>query len=131
MLINCLAVGAGGFLGSAGRYLLSTAFASQNAPFPWITLLINFFGSFLIAAITELSENWLPLSPRLLLFLRMGICGGFTTFSTFSFETVRLFEDGKVLSGCGYAFLSVLLCLTGIVLGKLVIRFLRGLFHLV
>lgn len=129
MLINCLAVGAGGFLGSVGRYLLSAAFSPQNVSFPWITLLINFLGSFLIAAVSELPDNWLPLSPRLLLFLRMGICGGFTTFSTFSFETVRLFEDGKVLSGCGYAFLSVLLCLTGIVLGKLVIRFLRGLFH--
>lgn len=127
MLINCLAVGTGGFLGSVGRYLLSAAFSPQNVSFPWITLLINFFGSFLIAAVSELSDNWLPLPPRALLFLKMGVCGGFTTFSTFSFETVRLFEDGKVLSGCGYAFLSVLLCLTGIVLGKLVIRFLRAL----
>ena len=70
MLINCLAVGAGGFLGSVGRYLLSAAFPPQNVSFPWITLLINFLGSFLIAAVSELSDNWLPLSPRLLLFLR-------------------------------------------------------------
>ncbi len=130
MLINCLAVGAGGFLGSVGRYLLSAAFPAQNALFPWITLLINFFGSFLIAVISEFSDSWLPFPPRVLLFLKMGICGGFTTFSTFSFEVVRLFEEGKILSGWGYALLSVLLCLTGIVLGKLLVRFLYGLFHL-
>ncbi len=117
-------------MGSVGRYLLNSPFSVQNAPFLWITLLINFFGSFLIAVISEFSDNWLPFPPRVLLFLKMGICGGFTTFSTFSFEVVRLFGDGKISSGCGYALLSVLLCLTGIVLGKLLVRFLYSLFHL-
>lgn len=130
MLLNCLVVGAGGFLGSVGRYLLTAVFASQNSSFPWITMLINFVGSFLIGVFTELANGLLPLSGRTLLFLKTGLCGGFTTFSAFSLETVHLFEEGKYLPGIGYAAGSVLVCLFGVLAGKLCVRLLRGGFRL-
>jgi CrcB protein len=66
--------------------------------FPLGTLGVNFIGAFLNGAVTEIAVGSVPLHPNLLLFLTVGLCGGFTTFSTFSLETVQLFEkrtDGR------------------------------------
>lgn len=117
-----LFIGLGGGLGAVARYALSQAFASASSSFPIATLAINFIGALAIGLITELSQRLIPLPPNLLLFLTTGICGGFTTFSTFSLETINLFEKGRVAAGLGYAAASVVLCAAGVLAGKGLIR---------
>ena len=120
-MLACLYVGIGGFVGSISRHLLNVLFASSAMAFPWGTFFINFVGSFLIGAITVFSAKIMPIEPKLLLMLTVGLCGGFTTFSTFSLEIMRLLEDGKFLLGAGYAVCSVLLCLLAVYLGRLTV----------
>lgn len=121
-MIKCLVVGMGGFIGAICRYLCGLALASLSGAFPLATLLINLVGSLLIGGITEFSLKIIPLNPNLLAFLTVGICGGFTTFSTFSLETFNLFEKGKLAFGVVYVLTSVLLCLVGIFVGKAIVR---------
>lgn len=116
-MLNCLSVGLGGFAGSILRYILGISLF-QNSSFPCATLLINFVGAFSMGILTQLfaGTQWFP--PRIKLLLTTGFLGGFTTFSTFSLETVTLFEIGKTATAFLYAGLSVLLCLAGVFLGK-------------
>lgn len=86
-MLNCLAVGAGGFVGAVLRYLVSMIPLDKTGAFPVNTLLINILGAFAIGAITALGAKTAGLDPRLTLLLKTGICGGFTTFSTFALET--------------------------------------------
>ncbi|MDP4109661.1 MAG: fluoride efflux transporter CrcB [Bacillota bacterium] len=118
-------VGLGGFIGSVSRYLIGSGMSAAAVNFPLPTLLINFTGAVLIGAVTEYSAK-IPINANLLRFLTVGICGGFTTFSTFSLETVNLFEKGKPLLGFSYAALSFFLCFLGIVIGKSISRFVAG-----
>jgi len=119
-MLNVLAVGCGGFIGAISRYLLST-FINRINPvnFPVSTLIINVIGSFLIGMVTQLFSNLYPNNKRLLLFLTTGILGGFTTFSTFSLETVNLYQNGNTLFAVLNVVLSIAFCLSGTVLGKL------------
>lgn len=119
-MLNALAVGCGGFIGAITRYLLSI-FISRINPmnFPVSTLIINLIGSFLIGILTQLLSNMYPANKRLLLFLTTGILGGFTTFSTFSLETVNLYQNGNTLFAVLNIVLSIAMCLSGTVLGKL------------
>lgn len=119
-MLNALAVGWGGFIGAISRYLLSI-FINRINPvnFPVSTLIINLIGSFLIGILTQLLSNMYPANKRLLLFLTTGILGGFTTFSTFSLETVNLYQNGNTLFAVLNVVLSIALCLSGTVLGKL------------
>ncbi len=119
-MLNALAVGCGGFIGAISRYLLSI-FINRINPmnFPVSTLIINLIGSFLIGILTQLLSNMYPANKRLLLFLTTGILGGFTTFSTFSLETVNLYQNGNTLFAVLNVALSIVLCLSGTVLGKL------------
>lgn len=121
-MLKCFYVGLGGCVGSVCRYLVGLALAPISILFPVSTLLINLSGSFLIGVISELSLQTTLLHPDLTLFLTTGICGGFTTFSTFSLETSRLLEDGRTIAGIVYAAASVLLCLIGVTLGRELIR---------
>lgn len=109
MLLNCLFVGCGGFIGSVLRYLCNSI---KVAPFefPLITLGINVVGSFFILFFTGLLAKSVPVDSSLMLFLRVGLCGGFTTFSTFSAETLGLFESGNVVAALLYGILSLVLC---------------------
>ena len=118
MLINCLLVGCGGFVGSVGRYLAGQIPAFHSARlhgFPLATLLVNLLGAFLIGALAAAIP---PTEGKKLLFLKVGICGGFTTFSTFSLETLELLEHGRIAMGIVYAAASFLLCLAGVWIGK-------------
>lgn len=119
-MLNALAVGCGGFIGAISRYLLSI-FINRINPvnFPVSTLIINLIGSFLIGILTQLLSNMYPANKKLLLFLTTGILGGFTTFSTFSLETVNLYQNGNTLFAVLNVVLSIALCLSGTVLGKL------------
>lgn len=121
-MLECLAVGAGGFIGAVCRYLMGLI--PYEGDFPLITLIINFVGGIVIGAIAGFSQNVFPLPDKLSLFLKTGICGGFTTFSTFSLETYNLIFGGKKLMGLAYAGLSIVLCVAGVWMGISAVRFL-------
>ena len=118
MFSNFLAVGAGGAIGAMGRSAVGLIPALQRGAFPLHTLLINLGGAILIGMAAASAQRWTDLSPTLLLFWRVGICGGFTTFSTFSLESLTLLEHGRTGLFALYALLSVALCLVGVWLGK-------------
>ena len=103
---NLLLIGCGGFLGSVCRAVLSGAVAKFCPNFPLATLCVNALGSFLIGILLSLN-----LSENLRLFLAVGTLGGFTTFSTFSYETIRLFNSGQNLATFLNVFFSVFVCL--------------------
>lgn len=111
-----LAVGFGGFLGACARYLISLLPFSGH--FPVTTLLTNFLGAIIIGMITGIVLAGSISSPYLILFLKTGICGGFTTFSTFSLESLTLLEQGKLKTAILYMLSSLLLCLLGVWAGK-------------
>lgn len=99
-------IGVAGFLGAILRYLIGFVFFSDSF-FPITTLCINLSGSFLLARIMYSSWRKIPLSAELKTAIGTGFIGSFTTFSTFSVETVNLFQNGKVLFGFLYIFLSL------------------------
>lgn len=116
MLIRCIAVGAGGFIGSIIRYLLSKAELQKSGNYPLNTLLVNVLGAVMIGVIiAEAQQN--GMSENKLLFLKFGLCGGLTTFSTFSVEMYGYIETGNVVIAIGYAVVSVALCLIGVMIG--------------
>jgi len=109
-----LYVGAGGALGSVGRYALTYLIQSRSpSPFPSATLLINVTGSLLLGFIMRYAADTSAISVEARLLLTTGFCGGYTTFSTFSYETVRLIEDGDYRRAAAYAALSLVLSVAG------------------
>ncbi|MBD9113659.1 MAG: fluoride efflux transporter CrcB [Ruminococcaceae bacterium] len=112
-MTNVIFVGLGGFVGAILRYLLGLIPVRQT-PFPIITLCINVLGAFVIGLLAALCEKNKINSQPLLLFLKVGLCGGFTTFSTFSLETYDLLSSGRTAPAILYALLSVGLCLLAI-----------------
>lgn len=105
-----LFIGSGSFLGGIARYLLSRGIQnSVITSFPLGTFWVNIIGCFLIGLIYGLSDRGTPISNELRLFLAVGFCGGFTTFSTFSNENLALLRDGSILYFSLYAGLSVFL----------------------
>ena len=84
-MINCLFVGLGGFIGAVCRYLIGLLPVQSESGFPYKTFLINVAGAFLIGCIATYAGKHPSVNPQLVLFLKVGICGGFTTFSTFAF----------------------------------------------
>ena len=118
-MLNWLWVFLGGGLGSLARYGLSGLVDRRFETFPWGTLLVNLTGSFaigLFAALTGPEGRWLaPSSVRV--FFMIGVCGGYTTFSSFSLHTLALVEDGQWFKAGANAVLSLVLCLVGVWLG--------------
>jgi CrcB protein len=121
-----LAVAVGGALGSLGRFWLTAVMTALTGPwFPWGTLLINVLGSALIGLVAglTLTPSHVGIHPDIRIFLMTGVCGGFTTFSAFSLQTVELMQSGDVAPALGYAVGSVLLCVlatyAGLALGRL------------
>ncbi len=123
-MLNILFVGVGGFLGSIGRYLLSGAVYQlfPNLHFPIGTTVVNVLGCFLIGFITALVEVRNLLSPEVRVFLLIGILGGFTTFSTFGYETIALLRDGAFLSGLANVLIQVVFGISAVWLGYNVVR---------
>ena len=99
-----LAVGLGGALGAMGRYGISLL--PLKSAFPWLTLLTNVLGALVIGFVVGVTVDNAA-SPNTVLFWKTGVCGGFTTFSTFSLETLRLLEGGQTGAGLLYAGASV------------------------
>ena len=113
-------VGLGSALGGMGRFWLSGLIAQRfGEAFPSGTLVVNVSGSFLIGLLAALSDTeghiFIPASARQ--FLMIGILGGYTTFSSFSLQTLSLLRDGEWLYAVANVFLSVVLCLGGVWLG--------------
>jgi CrcB protein len=120
--MNYLWVFFGGGLGSILRYILSGVIVRHvGETFPWGTLLVNVSGSFAIgffATYTGTEGRWL-VSPSFRTFFMIGVCGGYTTFSAFSLQTLAQLQDGEWFRAGANIVLSVLLCLLGVWLGHL------------
>ncbi|MFZ0828156.1 MAG: fluoride efflux transporter CrcB [Verrucomicrobiia bacterium] len=118
-------VAIGGALGSVGRFWLNGLVSSTRfgETFPWGTLAINVTGSFVIGVVGALAnpEGRMDSSSRAFVtqFLMIGVCGGYTTFSSFSLQTLNLLRDREWLYAGGNVILSVLLCMIAVWLGWL------------
>ncbi len=109
MLKTITLVGIGGAIGSILRYLTATFVNNKFlSTFPFGTLTVNITGCFLIGVIYALAEGN-KIGPDLRFFLAVGVCGGFTTFSTFSMESFSLLREGHLLYACAYMGASVVL----------------------
>jgi CrcB protein len=112
-----------GALGCLTRYFLSGwVYALLGRGFPYGTFAVNIVGAFLIGLIMEFSMRSTLISPSLRTGLTIGFLGGLTTFSTFSYETFRLLEDGELLIAMGNVLVSVVVCLLFTWLGILAAR---------
>ena len=117
-MLGVLFVALGGAIGSAARYLVSGWFAVQFGPaFPYGTFVINVTGSFIIGLFLAFAQERVSLSPYWRLFFAVGVVGGYTTFSTFEYESIRLLQDGEMLLGAGYLVGSVVIGAIGTVAG--------------
>lgn len=119
-----LLVGLGGALGAMSRHGIAVLLGRWwSGGFPLATLLVNILGSVLMGILMGVLGRLLPPhQEELRLFLAVGVLGGFTTFSSFSLDTVVLIQRGAWIEAATYVFLSVVVCLIGLYLGLLVTR---------
>jgi CrcB protein len=119
-----IAVAAGGSIGSVARYLVGIGSGRLfGLSFPWGTLIINVTGSFLIGLFIGLFATRLDLPEPARVFLTVGICGGYTTFSTFSLDAFYLIERGQSFASLAYMVGSVVLSVAALVVA---IQFVRA-----
>lgn len=124
---NILIIGIGAFFGANARYLLNTWFVARfGSEFPWGTLAINVSGSFVLGFLLAFLEQRAVADPTYRLLLGTGFLGAYTTFSTFSYETIALLEDGEywqMLLNIGSSIgLGLIGAIIGIAMGRLVGR---------
>jgi CrcB protein len=123
-------IAAGGAIGTLARYFLSGLVANTfGQTFPWGTLIVNVSGSFVIGFFGTLTgpDGRVLVSSTARQFVMIGICGGYTTFSSFSIQTLTLAQDGEWLWAGANIVLSVVLCLLGVWLGHIAALALNGL----
>ncbi|WP_194471574.1 fluoride efflux transporter CrcB [Bradyrhizobium sp. CCBAU 51753] len=121
--LSLTAVAIGGALGSVARYLVAIgAGRLVGAEFPWGTLVINIAGSFLIGVFAESFALIWSVSQTVRVFLTVGICGGFTTFSTFSLDAIVLMQRGELWAAASYIAASVALSILALFAGLLLVR---------
>ena len=106
-MTDCLIVAAGGAIGAVCRFLIGKLPIDSSDGFPMKTFIVNVFGCFLIGLVAALALKQFSASPKLVLFLKVGICGGFTTFSSFALETSGLMEKGSYITAASYIILSI------------------------
>ena len=119
---NILAVGAGSFVGGAARYLVSLAMKGIGKGFPWATLVVNLLGCLMIGLLWGLLSRNASESTTWGLFLTVGLCGGFTTFSTFSKEALAMLQTGQMWGFASYIAISVLAGIALVALGYYIAR---------
>jgi len=123
MFKTLLICGTGGFIGTVIRFLISRYFQENSLSlFPWGTFSVNIIGSLLIGIIYGISERGNILSPEILLFLTVGICGGFTTFSTLANDSYILMQGKEWLKLSLYTSLSFFLGLIAVYIGRLLVK---------
>jgi CrcB protein len=113
----------GGMLGTLARYGMQQ-WVNRNFifAFPYGTFAVNILGCFLIGIVYALSEKGNLLTPEWRLFLTTGFCGGFTTFSTFSYESMQLMRDGEYLTMIVYSLASMVIGITAVFFGNYLIK---------
>lgn len=117
-MLAALLVALGGGLGSMTRYLVGGWFAARlGSIFPYGTFFINVTGSFVIGFFLAFAEDRVWLGPNWRLFFAIGVVGGYTTFSTFEYESIRLLQDGEMLAGALYMVGSVVSGALGAIVG--------------
>lgn len=116
MGMDFLFVAFGGALGAVARYAISLI--PVKTGFPILTLITNIVGAVLIGFIVGFTDNRDGISDNVILFWKTGVCGGFTTFSTFSLEACNLFENKQYTVGAIYVILSFGCCVLGVLCGK-------------
>ena len=114
--MSFFSVALGGAIGAVGRYAISLI--PVKTGFPVQTLITNILGAVLIGFIVGLVSQREDISPNTVLFWKTGVCGGFTTFSTFSLEAFSLLENHQISAGILYIALSVVFCIAGILCGR-------------
>lgn len=120
-MLNCLVVGAGGFLGAVMRYLIGLIPLEMKSGFPVKTFAINVIGCFVIGIIAGAAEKS-HMNEHLVLLLKVGVCGGFTTFSSFALETQGLISNGNTVTGVLYAGLSLVIGTLAVLLGQIIVK---------
>ena len=118
-----LAVGSGGFIGVILRYLLSLVGQRFSFTFPHGTLWSNLLGCLALGVVTALATETETLSPSTRLFLATGICGGFTTMSTFTYEMFQFAHDAEYLYAAVYCVATIAGCAAMFYVGLLAIKF--------
>lgn len=115
LVVNVGYVAVGAAIGGAVRYLVTVFVQSRAGPgFPWATMLINVSGSLLLGFLTAYLAETAVVRPELGLLLTSGICGGYTTFSTFTYETFALMRDGEYGRAGAYVIASVVVSLVAV-----------------
>ena len=114
---NILAVGAGSFIGGIARYLVSLAMKGIGKGFPWATLAVNLLGCLMIGLLWGLLSRNATETTSWGLFLTVGLCGGFTSFSTFSKEALTMLQTGNTWGFASYIALSVIAGIALVALG--------------
>lgn len=117
--VTCLYVMAGGAIGTFARYALSLWALPFSRELPWGTIVINILGSFLIGffGTLTLAHGRYPVTENFRLFVMIGICGGFTTFSSFSLQTLDLIRSGAMVRAGANIAASVVFCVAAVALG--------------
>jgi CrcB protein len=119
-VITYLWIALGGALGSVARYALSGAVARMlGETFPWGTIIVNVTGCFVIGvlAVTTGPEGRVLTPPDVRQFLLIGVCGGYTTFSSFSLQTLNLIRGGEMAGAAGNIGVSVIACMVAVWIG--------------
>lgn len=120
-MVKCLLVGVGGGIGAILRYLIGLIPVGAQNNFPIKTLLINVIGAFVIGLISVSAEKY-QVSLLLVLTLKTGVCGGFTTFSTFALETDQLIQSGNYGFAILYIGLSVILSVAAVFAAQILMK---------
>lgn len=125
---TCLLVMAGGALGTLARYTVSVLAMPVSRDLPWGTIIINITGSLIIGLFgtLTLAHGRLPLSDNIRLFVMVGLCGGYTTFSSFSLQTLDLLRSGAIVRAGINIAASVALCIAAVALGHVIASHING-----
>lgn len=125
---SCLLIMLGGAVGTLVRYLISALISASPHELPWSTIGINVAGSFVIGffGTLTLASGRFPVSENSRLLVMVGLCGGFTTFSSFSLQTFDLLRNGSIFRAAINVFVSVALCICAVALGHAIAAHLNG-----
>ncbi|MGN0522514.1 MAG: fluoride efflux transporter CrcB [Eubacterium sp.] len=120
-MLNCIFVGLGGFIGAVMRYLIGLIPLKPNEIFPFKTLIINILGAFAIGIISAIAARR-NINQNIVLILQTGVCGGFTTFSTFAYETSGLIKSGNTVIALIYIILSIVFCILAVFAAQAIVK---------